>query len=470
MNKKLLVLLIGLFLLPVKASCDGWTEALTWIVKRAGVTSASNQSTKILFSDLAKSSLLSTRELVPLTHTLGANMAVDNVKNRITHDFIKSNLYTKQEKEVLKVVPPFNQSRGDRLMSIDGDVAIVPIARALYLEQFSAQVMSELSRRVELTPDDLVAFHLHQEKLQNFIEDMERNWSGRLGQTTFQNSVEIYSSQMGGRVALDIMRGDNGRITNLLEAGGGDKASFLLAKAEGKEFAALTLEEQKNYARRKYHESAEVVLFFLRKGPENMTNGEFKQFYIWRSRAEYFRNLSLMLDQAEAPLNSIIIRMKRPAKVPGMKAGNSLDKLELLDDAQRLGQLQFFADLAQPLSKEYIEISTELAHQKGLYETYAFGKTFGIPYERVPYLGEGEFSSSKQIEMMFGTKTMEKIENMSPKDKVKSLISVIGKITDRQAQLRKSVNADFAEYYRLSREKETYQNLLKIFRKQLPKD
>lgn len=456
MNKKILliILLATAFLIPGwrNAFCQGKIKALAWIPRELGITTETTAGTKKLFSQLTEEAFAPERVLSPLQEFKSSKGQVPEIKKRIAGTFDRVSVFTEEEKEIMKA--------GKYSISEGGDIAAVPLAKAFYLEQYSAQIMEELKKSFTLTPEQEKRFQEHQSRLQHFVADMEQGWAGRLGETTFKNFY-VQSHFLNKEFRLNMLSEQSQEIVALLQSQKGDKGFFLISPEESEKFVHFSLQEQKRYAMFKYKEATSEVFAYFRKGPNNMSDWQFKQFYAWRHRAEYFKNLCWALQNATAPRTTIGIRFARPIPLSfGPFAGS-----RFLSDAQRIGKLQYYADHPFADVGKNLEVLAELKQQRELYNRYAFAQAFNVPYEKVPSMSENYFSSIKQVHAMFGEDAVNKIGGHDTENVIKELSAQIHFFNQEKANFVPKDESDFVEYYKLSQAKITYSVLLNDFLK-----
>ena len=475
MNKKIFIgVLSCLFLLPgwVITLAQGGSvgkaviKASAWIPKRANiVTKVTDAVKQKSFEKLLEEALDSPSKLVPLDNFQGSPEQVANISTRISHTFGYSKLFSAEEKEVLREGTLKRFSQG-------GDGAFLPLAKALYLEGLDAQIMAELEKQVNLSPTERKAYMGRKLKLQSFVADMENGWGGRLSETSFRgvndpskylvDGFPLQNPVRGGAFYLNTLKDNSSEIDRLLNHGGINKGFFLLNKGENTYFASLPLAEQRKFAQFQYQQAAENVFYYYKKGFLNMTANDFKQFYAWRYRAEYFRNLAGVLETEIYPRSTISLGFEEPLNSP-------FAQLRLLTPAQRIGKLQFNIDrMADSETKQLL--STELARQEALYGRHAFSQAFGVPYNQVPDLRSYHYDEGlAQIDSMFGQRKKDGkwwsdvIRGFETSYGLEKHNDVLRKIDNAQQAFAPKLKEDFMQYYKWSHEKEVYGSLRGFF-------
>ncbi|MBO7190687.1 MAG: hypothetical protein J6V32_01065 [Elusimicrobiaceae bacterium] len=475
MNKKFfIVVLSGLFLLPGwnivlaqgGAAGKALVKASSWIPKRANIVTEITDAVKQKsFEKLLGEALDSPSKLVPLENFQGSPEQVGNITNRIAHTFGYSKLFSAEEKKLLREGNAQKFSEG-------GDKALLPLAKALYLEGLDAQIMAELGKQITFSEAEMKAYIDRKLKLQRFIADMENGWGSLLSQTSFRgadnpsryivNGFLLQNPVRGGSFHLDMVKDRAAEIDRLLSKGGINKGFFLLNKQENAYFASLSLADQRKFAQIKYQQAAESVFYYYRKGFLNMTANDFRQFYAWRNRAEYFRNLSKVLETETFPRSTISLGFEEAPNSP-------FAQLRLLPPAQRMGRLQF--DIDRMVDSEAKQtLVTELARQKSLYERHAFSQTFGVPYHQVPDLNGRHYDEFlTQIKFMFGKRKSDGklwsdvIRGFETSYGLEKHNDVLRKITNAQQAFAPKLKEDFMQYYKWSYEKGVYGSLQGFF-------
>lgn len=266
------------------------------------------------------------------------------VPNWLMHRLSHSNTFSAMEKEIFKTHPA-------NTVAVTGKLSYFWDRDALLAANAAPGEINEK------------AFTRHQQLLQNTLAEVE-NFSLEDISTQFHSSV--FSQEEMLRALKDPTQ----------------PQAFILTRREVEEFPQLSLQEQLEFARNAWRQSSVRLMELLNQEPQTITTHAFSDYYYIKLRQRYFTTLFQVMARAQAPRQTIIVRVRR--KIP-------LDFLpeadKLLTDAQRLGKLHFHLGLmqsrGQQLSAEAVALKTEITRQTELYHPYALAEAFGLPYEQV---------------------------------------------------------------------------------------
>lgn len=341
-----------------------------------------------------------------------------NSANWLAYRTSHSQTLSTQEKEILKQFP-------QNILSMSGKLT--------YFQDRSLLLLNAQKELFPLTSWSEKAFARHQEILSLARSEIE----------TFDREKLI--SQLHTWVAKH-------DVENLLQDPD-QPLFFVITRDEMLEFASLSLEEQQTFAAKKYTHTQKQLSHYLSSDPHQLTTDDFSLYYLAKTRAGYFHLLMHVLQRADQPRLSIILRVTKMINLPFLP-----HPAQHLTDAQRLGKLLLYADQPHRFTPQQIHLlQQELARQKDLYTLYAEAEAFNIPYHRQFDL----YSKSLTAEDVFGTKQVQKIYNLTEEAVPQRVPQVLEKIKARQALLRtQPPSADvYMDYFRLHHKKQFYEIL-----------
>lgn len=207
-------------------------------------------------------------------------------------------------------------------------------------------------------------------------------------------------------------------ILNLL-ADPSQPPAYVLARRELEAFPQMTLEEQQNFVRQTLAQNLENLSELLTAGPDKLTTAQYTTYYLLKLRRQYFTLLERVINAAQKPRNTIIIRVKKQIPLPFLPHNESR-----LTDAQRLGKLYFYADSMRQRgeagpTEPFIALQAEIARQEKLYQPYAQAEAFNIPYEAV-FLHQADIAA-----YALGPETAERLKALSNIQAIEELPELI---------------------------------------------
>lgn len=329
------------------------------------------------------------------------------VPNWLAHRLSHSNTFSAMEKELFKTHPA-------NTTAVTGKLSYFWDRDALLAANAAPGEINEN------------AFTRHQQLLQNTLAE-----------------VEIFSlEEISSRLCSSVFSQEE--LLRTLKAPTQPQA-FILTRLEVEEFPQLSLQEQREFTINAWRQASNRLTELLNQEPQTLPTHAFSDYYYAKLRLRYFATLFQVLEHAQTPRKTIIVRVLR--KIP-------LDFLpdagQPLTDAQRLGKLHFHLGLMQArgrqLSAEAVALRAEITRQTELYHPYALAEAFGLPYEQVLR------SPIYNANLYFGEEESARINNLTSEQAVNELPA---KITQVQEQMRELLGAKpappdvYVRYFRL---------------------
>ncbi len=402
-NKSLIFCcLLGLLLLPRPAKAQ-WVAP--WF---RGGKPAWQTLTKQAFTPqrIAKTSLCR-----PLSTTPSNAHVKTNISNWMQYRTAYTGTLSSVEKMALAHIP-------ENLVSTSGKLT--------YFHDRDQLLLTTQQELFPGMPFSETAFARHQEILELTRSEIETFAFADL-------SRQLYGTWMSSREAT------------LLLADEQQPRAFSLSRSEIKDFAQLSLSQQRRFAAERLWEAQQILSVLLQTPAKNLSNDQFSTYYKTKIRAEYFHSLVTALDQAEEPFSSIIIRNPLPINLSFLPHPD-----EKLTDAQRLGKLYFYQDTDLFNTSEKILLKGELSHQEDLYLTYATAEAFNVPYEKLLDL----YTKGIQAQDIFGQEGALRLRQLSKKEIKQRIPKTLNKIILAQQQLREQNPSPtpeiYVEYFRLA--------------------
>ncbi len=332
------LLCISLFLFVPAATCraqavSAWFRgtAQSWQT----LTQTAFSAPKVMLSPLSR----------PLSGLSTGYTVKTTVPNWLNHRLSHSNTFCRMEKELFKIHP-------NNPSAVTGKLSYLLDRNTLLAESAAP---GEINQK---------AFLRHQDLLQNTLAEVENYWEAALG--------ERYHSTVFSKK----------EIANLL-ADPKQPPAFILSTNEINQFPLMTLQQQQAFTRRAAEDNTNALTELLSQNPEELSTSQFSHYYYLKLRQKYFTLLLRVMDAAQAPRQTLIIRVRKQIQLdflPGKEAA--------LTDAQRLGKLYFYKDHAKNhssdgINEQLVALKSEIARQEKIYAPYAQAEAFNIPYELV---------------------------------------------------------------------------------------
>lgn len=303
------------------------------------------QSWKVLTeTSFATPSLNATRLSVPLSGLSTGYTVKTTVPNWLKHRLSHSNTFSRMEKDLFKIHPT-------NLTAVTGKLSYFLDRDAL----LAANVM-----RGEINEH---AFSRHQELLQNTLAEVE-NFGHEQITSRFSNTILTQEEQE--RILKDPAQ----------------PPAFIVSHREIERFPTLSLAEQQLFAQKALQDASRNLADILRQNPQEIPTHVYSNYYYYKLRQRYFSMLCKVMERAQAPRQTIIIRVRKKISLSFLPESE-----QLLTDAQRLGKLYFHQGLmqanTQSATTDLVALQTEIARQTELYNPYALAEAFGIPYEKL---------------------------------------------------------------------------------------
>jgi hypothetical protein len=340
-------------------------------------------------------------------------------KNWMLHRFSHSRLMSDSEKK--------------RLLNSDFSSPENILGKIQYIHDRDAALFSFLQN--EIVPLNTQAFSRRSELLKNVYTEFENYYISTLA---YRLSSTIFPQEQIKFLLLDPSQ----------------PPLFVLRQNEIKNFPTLSLEEQKNYAKKIVEESSFKINSILTSSIETLAEESFHTYYFQKLRFKYFTMLQQALENASSARKSIIIRMRKKPGINFLQGGQTF-----MTDAQRLGFLRFYHDkyqLAltpnQAPSEQFLEIKKALNMQEKMYEYYAVAEAFNLPYEEVFV----RTTSSAPLYIENGVQLQENLQDPNFTSQVEPYIQDITKqLRAMQAQTPTSLDF-FTRYFRLTHQLDIY--------------
>lgn len=330
-------LLNSLFVLFAAAVPAGAQAVAPWF---RGTAQSWKDLTKNAFSAQKIAVHPLSKPLSGLTTGYAVKTTVPNwLKYRLSH----SNTFCRMEKEILDIHP-------GNICAVSGKLSYFWDRDALLSANASSGEMNAN------------ALTRHQELLQNTLAEVEAFGKEEIGKI-FHSS--IFSKE---------------DIAQLL-ADPDQPPAFALYLQEIRTFPTLTLSAQQDFARRALEANTQALENLLSQSPEELSTAQYADYYRLKLRQRYFRLLWRTLENANAPRQTLIIRVRKQIELSFLPGNDAW-----LTDAERLGKLYFYAaqiqaHTPQGVNEQLVALKSEIARQEKIYEVYAKAEAFNIPYE-----------------------------------------------------------------------------------------
>ena len=403
MKKKVSLILIicSLWLTPLNAQVRG---VAPWF--RGGATAWQSLTYRALTPErLAREQLSHTLLLTPTRLHVKTN-----IPNWIQFRTAHTGALNSMEKRKLTVSPNYVLGTSGKLAYFyDRDLLLLSALREFFPEE----------------PYNAQAFALHQDILE-----------------TTRNEIEIFALE---ELVTKLHGWMSTHEAEILLKDQTQPLCSVLVRSEVKTFATLTtLEQQRQFAKQQLADIQDELVMLLKMPEVQLTNGHFAQYYYSKMRAEYFQILVDALENATAPLPSIVVRVAVPIQLNFLP-----NPTEVLTDAQRLGKLYFYSHQNQFSTAENIQLQAKLNRQSDVFKTYATAEAFQVPYEQLLDL----YTHGLTPQDIFGPEGGKIVQEL-PKEELKRRIpQTLEKIKLAQQQLREQnpnpTPEVYVEYFRL---------------------
>lgn len=266
------------------------------------------------------------------------------VPNWLTHRLSHSNTFSAMEKGIFKTHPA-------NTVAVTGKLSYFWDRDALLA---ASAAPGEINEK---------AFDRHQQLLQNTLAEVE---TFSLEEISSQFHSSVFSQEEMLRSLKDPLQ----------------PQAFILTRREVDEFPQLSLQEQREFAKNAWQQASIRLMGLLTQDPQTITTHAFSDYYYLKLRQRYFVTLLQVMERAQTPRKTIIVRIRRKIPLAFLP-----DVGQSLTDAQRLGKLYFHLGLiqahGQQATPEGIALKAEITRQTELYHPYALAEAFGLPYEQV---------------------------------------------------------------------------------------
>lgn len=272
------------------------------------------------------------------------------------------------------------------------------------------------------------AFLWHQNRMLNTRTEIERHDLQKIADEISSNYSSLFSAE---------------QIKGMLEEG--QPLAFTLWDQGMKDFATLSLEDQRQFVKTHMEINDQQLLGLLQTNPKELSREKYNHYYIFKGRQTYLKQLYFRLQCAQQPLKSMIIRRQLALPLEFLPNPD-----ELLTDAERLGKLYFYRDVYTQdhvLVTRAKKIESLLKKQTAAYELYAQAEMLGLPYETL-------LKTKKLLpHQLFSPQTLELLNNTTDADILVPLQQRIAHVVDLMAKFRQEhpnpTPADYKYYFYL---------------------
>ena len=421
MQQPFFALLLGLFLVCAPLVHLQAQAVAPWF-------RGSKQAWEALLSKTASPAAMQAKMATVLSQQIPQFSVKTTPHNWLLHRLGHSGVFSRVEKELL-----LQKKQTEKTL----------LGKLVYLHDRDSRLFTALSAQPGAAANE-AAFWRHQNLLENTLAELENYYAHTFARLF---TTPLFNEENVSRLLADSQQ----------------PKAFALYPKEVEHFAALeTLSQQVAWAEQALRHTQADLNALLSKRTEELKPFEFERYYLQKIRLEYFLTLKEVLAKSTENRNSLIIRRKRVLKIdlPGAQRP--------MTDAQRLGFLRYhLARLNTPRLdfdasgksdfEKYAEVKTVLAKLTPVYEPYAIGEAFGVPYEKV--LKQG----SLWPDFIVGPQEGSRLRALNGEGRRMELPAKIDKLERKlRAMLQQTPDgADFfVRYYRLEREKVLYDNFL----------
>lgn len=421
MQQPFFALLLGLFLVCAPLVHLQAQAVAPWF-------RGSKQAWEALLSKTASPAAMQAKMATVLSQQIPQFSVKTTPHNWLLHRLGHSGVFSRVEKELL-----LQKKQTEKTL----------LGKLVYLHDRDSRLFTALSAQPGAAANE-AAFWRHQNLLENTLAELENYYAHTFARLF---TTPLFNEENVSRLLADSQQ----------------PKAFALYPKEVEHFAALeTLSQQVAWAEQALRHTQADLNALLSKRTEELKPFEFERYYLQKIRLEYFLTLKEVLAKATEKRNSLIIRRKRVLKIdlPGAQRP--------MTDAQRLGFLRYhLARLSTPRLdfdasgksdfEKYAEVKTVLAKLTPVYEPYAIGEAFGVPYEKV--LKQG----SLWPDLIVGPQEGSRLRALNGEGRRMELPAKIDKLERKLRTMLQQTpdGADFfVRYYRLEREKALYDNFL----------
>lgn len=379
----------------------------TWTQSCAQVTPAwTRQLTPAHWQELSRGVVLPRAKgnILPmdLSRRIAATQSVKTTdKNWLRHKVFYSNLFSRQEKDIL----------------LSNAHAQATLGKLVYLYNKHAAFYNQLTNRNAAQYISQEAFKKHQQILQEL--------TGTLQQYYLQEQPATFSSEVFSEQEIKRLRA--------LPA---QPAAYVLTAAELAEFSSLPSRQAQLYWTQRHLNiakwDAETLLL---KPTHTLTSAEFEKYYRAHMRLSYFKLLARVLERADGKRISAMLRYKLPLSEGGKP----------LTDAQRGGKLLFELSAQNPQFQTFEQN----------YGTYAAAEALGVPYKIALQYGE-------HAPELLGVKEGQRLRQLPPQECLNEVLPKIAQLETQLQQLRGQTPVDdsfYKTYYGLHTRLQIYKTL-----------